>query len=188
LQGQFAGVPYAIFQCKPRAGVDEASNNTDLIAELKLLIHGQYFAESFAKRALIYGVQIPGKPHLTVLHYLVHEGSDIRWNALGAFVGTVTDTFLDDTTSLVFETFLAAPLLDMSNLYSIRKFSGSTTAGRSIDIVGSAIDAYAHHVLVDSDGLLVLTDLQGMSRKCYIELGFDYVARRCWTKSFRNSL
>jgi hypothetical protein len=59
----------------------------------------------------------------------------------------------------------------MSNLYTERKFSGSTTAGCSIDMVGSAIDAYAHHVLVDSGGVLLLTDLQGMSRKCYTELG-----------------
>jgi hypothetical protein len=64
--------------------------------------------------------------------------------------------------SLVFETFLAAPLLDMSNSYTERKFSGSTVAGHSIDVVGSAIDAYAHHVLVDSDWTLLLTDLQGM--------------------------
>jgi hypothetical protein len=87
----------------------------------------------------------------------------IRWNSSGAFVGTVTVP-LDGTSSLIFKTFLAAPLLDMSSsLYVERKFSGSTTAGRSIDVVGSAIDAYAHHVLVDSGGLLLLTDLQGMS-------------------------
>lgn len=54
------------------------------------------------------------------------------------------------------------PLLDMSGLYTERKFSGSTTAGHSVDVVGSAIDAYAHHVLVDSDGTLLLTDLQCM--------------------------
>jgi len=46
-------------------------------------------------------------------------------------------------------------------MYTEWKFSGSTTAGHSIDVVGSAIDAYAHHVLVDSSGMLLLTDLQG---------------------------
>jgi hypothetical protein len=71
LQGQFEGAPYAIFQCKPRTGVDEASNNADLMAELKLLIHGQNFAESFAKRAQTYGVRIPGRPHLTVLYIIL---------------------------------------------------------------------------------------------------------------------
>jgi hypothetical protein len=49
----------------------------------------------------------------------------------------------------------------MSGLYVERKFSGSTTAGYSIDVVGSAMDAYAHHTLVDSNGALLLTDLQG---------------------------
>lgn len=92
-----------------------------------------------------------------------HSGLDIRWNTRGAFIGTVADGRLDDMSSLVFKTFLAAPLLDMSSLYTERKFSGSTTAGHSIDVVGSAIDAYAHHVLVDSDGSLLLTDLQGLS-------------------------
>lgn len=87
---------------------------------------------------------------------------DIRWNTEGAFIGTATNGWLDDTSSLVFETFLAAPLLDISGLYTERKFSGSTTARASIDVVGSAIDAYAHHVLVDSNGTLLLTDLQGM--------------------------
>lgn len=86
----------------------------------------------------------------------------IRWNSRGAFLGKVIDFWLDDTSSLLFETFLAAPLLDMSGLYTERKFSGSTMAGRSIDVVGSAMDAYAHHTLVDSNGAILLTDLQGM--------------------------
>lgn len=87
----------------------------------------------------------------------------IRWNCEGAFIGQINDTWLlDDTASLLFETFLAAPLLDTSTLYRERKFSGSTTAGHSIDVVGSAIDAYAHHTLVDSSGAILLTDLQGI--------------------------
>ncbi|GLB37946.1 hypothetical protein LshimejAT787_0409970 [Lyophyllum shimeji] len=150
--GRVAGAPYAIFQCMPGSGVDELSNRTDLIAELKLLVQGQYFAESFARRAQTYDVRIP----------------DIRWNSCNAFVGTVTDAWLDETSSLVFETFLAAPLLDTANLYTERKFSGSTTAGQSIDVVGSAIDAYAHHVLVDSEGTFLLTDLQGTSSPCSV--------------------
>lgn len=35
-------------------------------------------------------------------------------------------------------------------------------AGCSIDVVGSAMDAYAHHTLVDSNGAILLTDLQGV--------------------------
>lgn len=60
-KGQFNHTPYAIFQCKPGTAVNEASNHTDLMAELKLLVQGQYFAESFANRANTYGVRIPRK-------------------------------------------------------------------------------------------------------------------------------
>lgn len=60
-KGQFNDIPYTIFQCKPATGVNEASNHADLMAELKLLVQGQYFAESFAKRANTYGVRIPRK-------------------------------------------------------------------------------------------------------------------------------
>jgi len=41
---------------------------------------------------------------------------NIRWNSLGAVLGTVTSAWLDDDLSLTFETFLVAPLLDMSNM------------------------------------------------------------------------
>jgi hypothetical protein len=89
--------------------------------------------------------------------------------------------------SLIFETFLAAPL-DTSELYTERKFSGRTTDGRhgSINVVmGSAIDAYAHHVvLVDSGGGLLLTDLQGESSQCSMEQEPDLrsIVRCCWTR------
>ena len=88
---------------------------------------------------------------------------DIHWNSNGAFVGTVTGMGLEFMLGLLFPSFLAAPFLVMSGLYTERKFSGSITAGHSVDVVGLAIDTYAHHVLVDSDGMLLLTNLQGMS-------------------------
>ena len=90
---------------------------------------------------------------------MVISGPDICWNAAGSFIGIITE---EDAT-LVFNTFLVAPFLNTSTLYVERKFSGSTTAGCSKDIMGSAIDAYAHHVLLDSNGKLLLTDLQGKS-------------------------
>ncbi|KAF8236378.1 hypothetical protein L208DRAFT_1376100 [Tricholoma matsutake] len=52
--------------------------------------------DSFAQCTQIYGVQI----------------LDICWNTHGAFIGTVTNAWLDDMSSLIFETFLVAPLLD----------------------------------------------------------------------------
>ena len=66
-----------------------------------------------------------------------------------------------DDQTLIFKTFLAVPLLSTSGLYTERKFSGSDEAGDSVDETGRAIDAFAHHVLVDSHGSFLLADLQG---------------------------
>ncbi|KAG6876416.1 hypothetical protein C0992_013039 [Termitomyces sp. T32_za158] len=90
-----------------------------------LLALGQYFANSFATCAKTYGVRIP----------------HIRWNSEGAFVGKATNCWPDKESSLMFESFLATPLLDTSVLYTERKFSGSVTAGHSVDVVGVALDA-----------------------------------------------
>ena len=60
-----------------------------------------------------------------------------------------------------FRSFLAAPFIATTGLYTERKFSGGDEAGNNIDDVGRAIDAFAHHVLVDSMGAMVLSDLQG---------------------------
>ncbi|KAG6862683.1 hypothetical protein C0993_001999, partial [Termitomyces sp. T159_Od127] len=144
--GRIGSRMYAIFQCGVGSQVDEASNRADLIAELKLLVLGQYFADSFTTRAKTYGVRIPY----------------IRWNSEGAFVGKATNCWPDEDSSLIFKSFLAAPLLDTSVLYTERKFSGSFTAGQSLDVVGAALDAFAHHTLVDTDGDMLLTDLQGV--------------------------
>lgn len=69
----------------------------------------------------------------------------------------------EDNWSLIFPDFLATPLLSTAGLYTERKFSGCNEAGHSVDDIGRAIDAFAHHVLVDSHGSFLLTDLQGMS-------------------------
>jgi hypothetical protein len=66
-----------------------------------------------------------------------------------------------DNRSLIFATFLATPLLSTGGLYTERKFSGCDEAGDNADDIGRAVDAFAHHVLVDSMGSIVLTDLQG---------------------------
>ena len=39
--------------------VNSSQNKEDLTAELRLLAYGQYFAESFAKRARMTNVEIP---------------------------------------------------------------------------------------------------------------------------------
>ena len=48
---------YAIFQCKPEQVV-ESQNSIDLIAELRLLALGQYFANSFESRVRATGAAV----------------------------------------------------------------------------------------------------------------------------------
>jgi len=99
----------------------------------------------------------------------------IRWNSQDAFLGSVDSADIgtppaegeEDNRALIFSDFLATPLLSTAGLYTERKFSGSNEAGDSVDDIGRAIDAFAHHVLVDSHGSFLLTDLQGTFRWCY---------------------
>lgn len=51
------------------------------------------------------------------------------------------------------------PLLDEKA--SFRKFSGSREAGKDNDRLAKAINAFAHHVVVESNGDYLLSDLQG---------------------------
>lgn len=93
---------------------------------------------------------------------------DIHWNFEGTFLGTVEASKVvpapkeggKDNWPLVFTTFLSALFISTTGLYTEHKFSGGDEAGNNIDDVGRAIDAFTHHVLVDSMRSMVLTDLQ----------------------------
>lgn len=93
----------------------------------------------------------------------------MRWNVDGAFVG-VLETALppppanqdDDNRSLVYSTFLATPLLSSGPSYKEEKFSGNMEVGNNSGSIGNAVDAYAHHIVVDSLGTVLFVDLQGM--------------------------
>lgn len=90
----------------------------------------------------------------------------MRWNVNNAFVGkldvpilpSVTD---EDNRSLLFTTFLATPLLPSGPSFKEQKFSGNTEVGRNSGTIGQAVDAFAHHVVVDSQKTCVFADLQG---------------------------
>lgn len=92
----------------------------------------------------------------------------MRWNTEDAFVGTV-DTMVPgrppqgetDNRTLVFPHFLATPLLPSGSQYREVKFSGNADIGDNTDTVGEAVDAYAHHIVVDSFGDVLFADLQG---------------------------
>ncbi|EDR04945.1 uncharacterized protein LACBIDRAFT_303845 [Laccaria bicolor S238N-H82] len=167
--GQTGGKMYAIFQCKLEQVV-EAQNSIDLIAELCLLALGQYFANSFEPRVRAMGAAVePSKLLNQLWAGLIVLATRHSWNFEGAFMGKVTSGMLphpadgeEDNRSLIYPIFLVAPLIATTGLYKERKFSGNDQAGNNNDEVGRVIDAYSHHVLVDSNGFLLLSDLQGV--------------------------
>jgi len=92
----------------------------------------------------------------------------MKWNITGAFIGKLTEKLTDapksgekDLRSLVFSSFMVLPLLLTGSLCKEIKFSGSTEVGVNHDLLGSAVDAYAHHVAVDSMYEIVISDIQG---------------------------
>ncbi|EGO29472.1 hypothetical protein SERLADRAFT_405462 [Serpula lacrymans var. lacrymans S7.9] len=108
---------------------------------------------SVSKRAKLYSVNLPR----------------IKWNAKGTFVGMVTTEIprkptdgSEDDCTLLFKTFLAAPLLLCDGLYKERKFCGNTDITQNEDSLGLVIDAYVYHTLLDSGKTVLLSDLQGI--------------------------
>lgn len=95
----------------------------------------------------------------------------MEWNADGAFLGTLRlppstapEHLSQDVRTFVFQEFLATPFLVTNGLYKEIKFSGNMTAGKNTGTIGRAVDAFAHHVLVDSEYTVMFADLQG---ECY---------------------
>jgi len=94
----------------------------------------------------------------------------MRWNTEGAFVGRLTEPLPprdnpdEDNRSLIFTTFLAAPILPSGPSYKEIKFSGNTEVGQNSGTIGHALDTFAHHVVVDSQKSVLFVDLQGSSR------------------------
>ena len=95
-------------------------------------------------------------------------GVDLRWNTKGSFVGRTllnvnpAPTEGEDDRVLLYNDFLVSPLLPTGPGYIEQKFSGSDDFEANTDTLGRVMDAYAHHVIADSGGTLMLTDLQGM--------------------------
>lgn len=93
---------------------------------------------------------------------------EIRWNFTGSFIGCAAgiapapDSGTVDNRSLLFDYFLATPLLDINDKFDERKFSGNEDVGHNTDPLGRVIDAYIHHALVDSLGDILFVDVQGM--------------------------
>ncbi|KAG2136218.1 kinase-like domain-containing protein [Suillus cothurnatus] len=133
------GLTKLAIQCKPIGSLSN-TNMKDLSDELCLLHKAQYFMDSFYKHALAHSVK--GLP-------------SIKWNVAGAFIGKLTDF-------LLYDVFLATPLLPSGALYWEVKFSGNEQPGNNEDMIGCVVDAYSHHVLVDSDFETLISDIQGV--------------------------
>lgn len=92
---------------------------------------------------------------------------DLSFHFKGAFVGEVSELLpkptspLEDGRSLVFKTFLAAPYISTNGIYKERKFCGSNGLDMDGDDIAQLIATFMHHVVVDSHGEYLLTDLQG---------------------------
>ncbi|KAL1938194.1 hypothetical protein VTO73DRAFT_11838 [Trametes versicolor] len=157
--GIYNGETYALLQMGPlgKYPSTDTDNATHLLDELKLLALSQFFAKTFYERAIAYKVDLPNIARM-------------RFNFEGAFIGQLVDSDLvgpipfgleQDNRTLLHDTFLATRLISKEDGYKETKFSGADKAGQNSTVLGRAIDAFAHHSLVDSNETCVLVDLQG---------------------------
>ena len=106
--------------------------------------------------------------HLECSGFGSNDFIDLQFNAADTFLGTAIDEVADhpkegepDTRTIVYRTFLAAPYIARADGFIECKWSGTNQAGDNKDPVGIAIDAFAHHTLINSNYTAVLVDLQG---------------------------
>jgi hypothetical protein len=150
----------------------EAENATDLINELKVLSVAQYFLDSFIKQAGVYNyTSLPGaySRFLSLINKLNRGMTELKFHATNAFVGTVTKEIEQptddeaDNRSLLYNTFLAAPLLPFGKPgYTESKWSGTNQTGDNETAIGRVLASFAHHCVVDSNKSCLLVDLQGL--------------------------
>ena len=139
--------------------------------ELALLNLAKFFMDSFYRRARLNEIKKLPRASSHCLNQFQSQFCFLlamQWNVEGAFVGSLRvgpaaapEHLLQDDRTFIFPEFLAAPLLTTNGLYKETKFSGNTSAGKNSGVVGRAVDAFAHHVIVDSGYTVMFADLQG---------------------------
>ena len=139
--------------------------------ELALLNLAKFFMDSFYRRARLKEIKKLPCVYSRYLNQFLTQFAfwlAMQWNVAGAFVGSLRVTpakapehLSQDDRTFIFPEFLAAPLLTINGLYKETKFSGNTSAGKNFGVVGRAVDAFAHHVVIDSGYTVVFADLQG---------------------------
>ncbi|KAF8498934.1 kinase-like domain-containing protein [Gautieria morchelliformis] len=128
----------------------EKLEKDSLLSDKDIKAWGKFFLDSFIRRAQQYGAKnIP----------------EMKWNADGAFLGTLVDKLPDlpaeqrSNQSLIWNIFLAVPLLEPGA--TERRFSGNGDTSENSDYLGIWINAFAHHTVVYSMGEYVFVDIQG---------------------------
>jgi hypothetical protein len=138
------------------------------LGELCLLSQAQYFLDTFYVWAATFGVKsFPCiiSPLSCTFGHLQCNLVEIRWNFADAFVGCATNVAPAppagtlDKRNLIFLMFLAAPLLNTSNMEEW-KFLDNEEIALNTDTLGRVVDAYVHHALVNSFGDMLLVDIQ----------------------------
>ncbi|KIJ49753.1 hypothetical protein M422DRAFT_246102 [Sphaerobolus stellatus SS14] len=139
------------------SGVSETFHHATLEQELMTLMKADYHLEVFKRRAVHFNVSLPR----------------IRYNASGAFFGQLDCEDPDiapsygvpETRTMLYNSFLATPLIDMKGRSELRFTDKYGNYGRDpsereeIDYI---LEAFTHGVLVDSDHTVIVTDIQGV--------------------------
>ncbi len=165
-----AGKRLALFQINPLDPMFLMSHKENEELLLRSMVHlatGHFFMESFHRCAECHQVDFPG---MFPLEQCISTNQSsllaMRFNAIGTFIGMVNPDKiqpkpdgLTDHRSLQYPVFLASPFLTGA----FHKYSGSEQTGHNgLNGLGAAVDAFAHHVVVDSGKTVLLCDLQGI--------------------------
>lgn len=96
--------------------------------------------------------------------YTYHIDQVLCFSAANAFIGTVTTDVgapTNDNQTLLYQTYMAAPYIPCGDGYTEEKWSGTHEAGNNDTPLGQVMDAFAHHLLINSNYTAVIVDLQG---------------------------
>ncbi|KAF8901020.1 hypothetical protein CPB84DRAFT_1847003 [Gymnopilus junonius] len=160
-KGCLGGKEYAIFQGIPSWTFD-TQNSMDLHDELKLLRCGEYFLEDFKKHIWHASeCQTSLIPHKICIEW--HSESDTFIGQLVPPLKNLGCAAADQLQNMLFNTFLAAPLLDIRAKGNEEVcFVGNTDIENNKYALPAVINAFIHSALVDSAGQYLFTDLQGL--------------------------
>ncbi|KIJ35033.1 hypothetical protein M422DRAFT_262776 [Sphaerobolus stellatus SS14] len=154
------GFKMAVFQLGSLhffSGVSETIHHATLEQELMTLMKADYHLEVFKQHAVHFNVPLPR----------------ICYNTSSAFFGQldckdpniVPSYGVPETHTMLYNSFLATPLIDMkgrSELCFTVKYGYYGHDPSEHEEIGYIFEAFTHGVLVDSDHMVIVTDIQGV--------------------------